>query len=136
MATKSQIINYFTNPENPKQKQYEALRAFFAEELSAQKTAEKFGYGLHRFYSITKTFRKEFETKNKTDPFFISSKKGRKHKDIEGELKALIVDCRKQYLSIPDIKATLDAKGHSLSLRYIYLVLKKEGFSRLPRRSR
>ncbi len=135
MATKSQIINYFTNPENSKQKQYEALRAFFAEELSAQETAEKFGYGLHRFYSITKAFRKEFEAKSKVDPFFISSKKGRKHKDIEGELKALIIDCRKQYLSIPDIKAMLDAKGHSLSLRYIHLVLKKEGFSRLPRRS-
>jgi hypothetical protein len=69
------------------------------------------------------------------DPFFISSKKGRKHKDRDGELKVLILDCRKQYLSVPDIKATLDAKGHSLSLRYIHLVLKKEGFSRLPRRS-
>ena len=66
---------------------------------------------------------------------FLKKTKGRKHKDTEGVLKALIVDCRKQYLSIPDIKATLDAKGHSLSLRYIYLVLKKEGFSRLPRRS-
>ncbi|MCP4371376.1 MAG: hypothetical protein GY797_25150 [Deltaproteobacteria bacterium] len=69
------------------------------------------------------------------DPFFISSKKGRKHKDRDGELKALILDCRKQYLSVPDIKATLDAKGHRLSLRYIHLVLKEEGFSRLPRRS-
>ncbi len=135
MATKSEIKNYFTDPENPKHKQYEALRAFFVEELFAQETARKFGYGLHRFYSITKSFRKEFEAKNKVDPFFSSSKKGRKRKDIEGKLKALIVDCRKQYLSIPDIKATLDAKGHSLSLRYIQLVLKKEGFSRLPRRS-
>ncbi|MCP4160960.1 MAG: hypothetical protein GY760_12880, partial [Deltaproteobacteria bacterium] len=135
MATKHQIINYFTNPKNPKQKQYEALRAFFSEELSAKEVAKKYGYGLHRFYSITKAFRKEFETKNKEDLFFISSKKGRKYKDVEGKLKTLIVDCRKQYLSIPDIKATLDAKGHCLSLRYIHLVLKKEGFSRLPRRS-
>ncbi|MCP5004032.1 MAG: hypothetical protein GY941_08835, partial [Planctomycetes bacterium] len=91
MATKEQIVKYFTSPENPKQKQYEALRAFFTKELSAQEAAEKFGYGLHRFYSITKTFRKEFETKNKMDPFFISSKKGRKHKDRDGELKDLIL---------------------------------------------
>ncbi|MCP4370830.1 MAG: hypothetical protein GY797_22365, partial [Deltaproteobacteria bacterium] len=91
MTTKAQIVKYFTNPENPKQKQYEALRAFFTEDLSAQETAEKFGYGLHRFYSITKTFRKEFKTKAKEDSFFVSSKKGRKHKDRDGELKALIL---------------------------------------------
>ncbi|MCP4461009.1 MAG: hypothetical protein GY816_23760 [Cytophagales bacterium] len=95
MATKHQIINYFTNPKNPKQKQYEALRAFFSEELSAKEVAKKYGYGLHRFYSITKAFRKEFETKSKEDLFFISSKKGRKYKDVEGKLKTLIVDCRK-----------------------------------------
>ncbi len=135
MVTKSEIKNYFINPVSRKQRQYEALRAFFVEECSAQETAKKFGYGLHRFYSITKLFRKEFEDQSKVDSFFISNKKGRKHKDAEGELKALIVDCRKQYLSIPDIKATLDAKGHSVSLRYIHQVLKKEGFSRLPRRS-
>ncbi len=135
MATKAEIKKYFTVPENPKQKQYEALRAFFVEELPAKEAARKFGYRLHRFYSITKSFRKELELKSKKGPFFTINKKGRKHKDVEGELKDLIIDCRKQYLSVPDIKATLDAKGHKCSQRYIYLILTKEGFSRLPRRS-
>lgn len=135
MVTKIELKKYFTAPQNPKQRQYEALRAFFVEKLSAQEAAEKFGYSIHRFYSITKSFRKELEFKSKKNPFFTINKKGRKHKEAEGELRNLIIGCRKQYLSVPDIKAMLDAKGYKCSQRYIHLVLTKEGFSRLPRRS-
>ncbi len=38
-------------------------------------------------------------------------------------------------LSVPQIKATLDSLGESVSQRYIALVLKQEGFERLPRRT-
>jgi len=42
---------------------------------------------------------------------------------------------RKKYLSVPDIKAVLDVQGYSVSQRYVYNVIKKDGFDRLPRRS-
>lgn len=41
---------------------------------------------------------------------------------------------RKKYLSIDDIKAFLDAQGDIVSTRYIYKVIRREGFERLPRR--
>ncbi|MGK7917432.1 MAG: hypothetical protein AB4038_18115, partial [Prochloraceae cyanobacterium] len=40
---------------------------------------------------------------------------------------------RKQYLSVPEIKAQLDALELDLSESTIYLVLKQAGFARLPR---
>ena len=44
-------------------------------------------------------------------------------------------DLRKQYLSIPEIKSILDSKSYKVSEKYIWDVLRKEGFARLPRRS-
>ncbi len=38
-------------------------------------------------------------------------------------------------LSVPQIKATLDSLGESVSQRYIARILKQEGFERLPRRT-
>jgi len=35
---------YFLIPTSSKQKQYEALRAYFVEEFSAKEVANKFGY--------------------------------------------------------------------------------------------
>jgi len=67
--------------------------------------------------------------------FFIKHKPGRKEKDSEGSLTGVMVNLRKKYLSIPDIKAVLDSQGHVVSEKYIYNVLKKEGFERLPRRT-
>ena len=136
MNTNKFLKEYFLTPQNQKQKEYEALRAFFVDGLSANEAARKFGFGLHRFYSLTKSFRKELRMSDERDSFFIVRKKGRKFKDSEGELKKLILNCRKQYLSVPDIKATLDAKGLRCSQQYIYQILTAEGFGRLPRRNK
>ncbi len=46
----------------------------------------------------------------------------------------LIIDLRKRYLSVTDIKAILDAQEEIVSEGHIYSILKKEGFARLPRR--
>ncbi len=52
-----------------------------------------------------------------------------------GKINQLIVDLRKKYLSVPDIKAVLDVQGYSVSQRYVYNAIKNDGFDRLPRRS-
>lgn len=128
--------NYFSLPDSTAQKKYEALRAFFHEKLTAEEVAQRFGYKLSAFYSLTRDFRDFLKDPGKEDMFFVTRKPGRREKDIEGNITALIINLRKKYLSVPDIKAITDSKGHKISERYIHNILQKEGFDRLPRRSR
>lgn len=126
---------FFTNPQNTVQKQYEALRAFYVEKISGEEVAKRFGYKLNSFYSLTRDFKKSV-SKGFSDQYFFNSKTtGRKPKDQTGKTNQLIVELRKKYLSVPDIKAILDVQGHSVSERYVYNVINKEGFARLPRRN-
>lgn len=128
--------NYFRKPLATAQKKYEALRAFFYEKLPAEEVALRYGYKLSALYSLTRDFRDFLKDTEKEDMFFIDKKLGRREKDIEGNITALIVNLRKKYLSVPDIKAIVDTRGHKISERYIHNILQKEGFDRLPRRSK
>lgn len=126
---------FFTQPQDTVQKQYEALRAFYIEKCPGQKVAKRFGYTLTSFYSLTRDFKKNL-LQDKPEQYFFSSKlTGRKPKDQTGKTNQFIVELRKKYLSVPDIKAILDVQGYSVSERYVYNVINKEGFARLPRRN-
>jgi len=128
---------YFESPCLVNQKKYEALKYFFYEKQSAEKVAAKFGYTLSSFYSLTRDFRNYLKApKTEKDMFFLVSKPGRKEKDFDGEIYSIIFNLRKQYLSIPDIKSILDSKNYKVSEKYIWEVLRKEGFAGLPRRSK
>jgi hypothetical protein len=126
--------SFFQCPQNSAQKQYEALRAFYVEKCPGEEVAERFGYTLSSFYSLTRDFKKNLAQENPEQNFFISRAVGRKPKGDTSEANQLIIGLRKKYLSVPDIKAVLDVQRYSLSEGYIYNVLKKEGFARLPRR--
>ena len=126
---------FFTKPQNTVQKQYEALRAFYIEKCSGEEVAKRFGYTLTSFYSLTRDFKKNLLQKKPAQYFFASKSMGRKPKDETGKTNQSIVELRKKYLSVPDIKAILDVQGHSVSERYVYNVINQEGFARLPRRN-
>lgn len=125
---------FFVAPQNTAHRQYEALRAYFIDNCSAKKAAERFGYTINSFYSLVRDFKKTLSDDNPAEFFFASRKAGRKAVKEADKIARLIVDLRKKYLSVPDIKAALDARGHIVSQRYIYNVIKKDGFGRLPRR--
>jgi hypothetical protein len=129
--------DYFLKHNTIAQKQYEALRAFFVDQLSAKETAEKFGYTLRAFNSLVTDFRNTLKKDRHKgdDPFFQVRKKGRKVKQDSDDIVPLIIEMRKKNYSVTDIKTTLDAKNYSVSERYISLMLNKQGFARLPRRS-
>ena len=129
-------IDYFKNPKSVSQKQYEALRAFFLEHLSAAEVARKFGYTLRAFNSLVGDFRRQLSTISDTDPFFAIKKKGRKFRDNSDGVVDIITEMRKMNHSVGEIKTALDAKGHRVSERFVYLTLRREGFARLPRRSK
>ncbi len=121
------LYHYFLKPSSIAQKKYEALRSFFFEKGNAHEVAERFGYKLSAFYSLARDFREFIEEADRQDDmFFVMKKPGRKEKDTEGDITELLVSLRKKYLSVPDIKAIVDARGYRVSERYIHYILKKD----------
>jgi hypothetical protein len=125
---------YFSKPSTVAHRQYEALRAFFLDQRSAAQAADLFGYSRYAFYSLVRDFKKTL-AQGSQNPFFPVVKTGRKPKDSSGALTSLIISLRKKYLSVPDIAAAAAAQGYTVSEKYVYNVIAREGFDRLPRRS-
>ena len=132
---KSDFVSFFTEPNNILHKQYLALRRFFLDGSTAEQIAQEFGYSIGTVYSMIRDFKIKI-LNGSDDPFFKVNKVGRKPVDQKGEIENLIIDFRKKYLSVPDIKIALDGLGFIVSESYIYHVVDRAGFARLPRRSR
>ncbi len=120
----------FLQPSNSTHRQYEALRAFFVDKLPSQEAARRFGYSPGSFRVLVHDFRQD-----PSRPFFLPPAKGPKKAPKSDPLRNQIVQARKQNLSIYDIQRTLQEQGHSLSAAYISIILRQEGFARLPRRA-
>ena len=128
---------FFLRPENPAHRRYEALRAFHVEGKKAKEVSGLFGYTLSTVYTLVRNFKRLLDSDHPDAQFFVSTRPGRKEKDTTGTLNKLIVELRKKYLSVPEIKAILDSLDDgNVSEKYVYNILKKEGFARLPRRTR
>jgi len=123
-------------PKSVAHKQYEALRMYYIDGAPAQEVADRFGYTYRAFTSLVTTFRRKIIMDPKDSIFFIENTPGRKVSPETNESKAVIIDMRKKYYSVPEIKVTLDGLGHNLSEKNIYNIIAAEGFSRLPRRSK
>jgi len=120
----------FLQPSNSTHRQYEALRAFFVDKLPSKKAAARFGYSAGSFRVLVHQFRQD-----PSRPFFLPPAKGPQSAPKSDPLRQQIVQARKKNLSIYDIGQILQEKGHSLSSTYISIILKQEGFARLPRRA-
>jgi transposase len=131
----SELVSYFTEPDNTLHKQYLALRQFFINGSTAEQVAKEFGYSIGTVYSLVRDFKDKIRNDSE-DPFFKVNKVGRKPIDQQGEIEYLVIEYRKKYLSVPDIKIALDGLGFSVSEGYIYEVVHRAGFARLPRRGR
>ncbi|MHB1922750.1 MAG: transposase [Chitinophagaceae bacterium] len=126
--------DFFLFPITIAQKQYEALRMFFIDQHPALEVSQKFGYTYRGFTTIVAGFRKQLKVDNLTVLFFTDQKKGRKRTTQMIAAKEIVIELRKKYYSVEDIKVTLDSKGYQLSEKTIYNIISEEGFSRLPRR--
>ena len=67
--------DFFLDPDDPMQKRYEALRASFVDELSAEQVATKFGYSIHTINALRRDFKSGF-----LPPFFSPLTKGPKQR--------------------------------------------------------
>jgi len=127
-------VSFFLNPNSISQKQYEALRMYFVENIAAKDVAAKFGYTYRGFTTIISNFRKKLKNNDVSSLFFLPSSKGRPITEVMNTISQEVISLRKKYYSVSDIKIALDSKGHSISEKTIYNILAKNGFSRLPRR--
>ncbi len=120
---------FFLEPGQPRQRQYEALRAYFVEGLPSPEAARRFGYTAGSFRVLCHKFRQ-----GALGAFFRDLLRGPQVQAKKDPARPLIIALRKQNLSISDIQDALRPQGHPLSLTAIHEVLRAEGFARLPRR--
>lgn len=126
---------FFKSPVLAMQRKYEALRAFYLEDKPAHEIAMQMGYTAMSMYSLIRDFKKSLQDGNPEKFFFTAAGRGRPVRQDARECDQQIIELRKQYLSVPDIKVKLDAAGTHLSQSYIWHVVHQNGFNRLPRRT-
>ena len=122
---------FFLAPQFPLQRQYEALRAFFVDEEPSGDVARRFGYSVGAFRVLCHQFR---HSPDKRASFFRQPQRGPQSTPARDRVRDLAVAMRKRNLSVYDIQRELAAAGHSISINTLTVLLREEGFSRLPRR--
>jgi len=123
------LARVFLEPADSTHRQYEALRAYFVEGLSTAEAAARFGYTPGSFRVLVHRFRQDPRRR-----FFLPPAKGPQTAPKTDPVREQVIALRKQNLSIYDISRALEKEGHRLSPVAVSLILKAEGFRRLPRR--
>ena len=100
------------------------------EGLSRAEAARRFGYTPGSFRVLCHEFRR-----NSRREFFRPPAKGLQASPKVDKVRAAVIALRKQNLSLYAISRALEEAGSKLSPAAISLILKEEGFARLPRRS-
>jgi transposase len=120
---------FFGEPSSPRQRQYEALRAFYLEELPSTEAAKRFGYAPGTFRVLCHAFRRD-----ELPEFFTTGKPGPTSQPKKSAAHEQIIALRKRNYSIYEISEELKEQGTPLSATAVGEVLAAEGFARLPRR--
>ncbi len=120
---------FFLEPRHPRQRQYEALRAYFVEGRPVKEVTRAFGYTAGSFHVLCHHFRRDPEP-----AFFAAPRRGPRSQPKKAAARDLIVALRKQNASVYEISATLKERDRPLSPTAVREVLKAEGFAPLPRR--
>lgn len=123
---------FFLRPRSVYHRRYEALRAFYVDRKPAREVARQFGYTIHGFNSM----RRDFAKRHRWADFFRrldrhpwSIRQGR-----SARVRDRVVQMRKQFWSVYDIRDALGREGFELDVSAIHRILRREGFGKLPRR--
>jgi transposase len=120
---------FFAEPATARQRQYEALRAFYLEGLPTAEAARRFGYSPGAFRVLCHAFRRD-----DLPEFFATAHKGPRERPKKSRAHEQIVALRKRNYSVYDINQTLKEQGTPLSVTAVREILAEEGFAPLPRR--
>jgi len=119
---------FFVEPADVVQRRYEALRAYFVEEASAEEVGARFGYSPATVHQLAAELRA-----GRTS-FFRSSKPGPKGPRKTATIRDRVLVLRSQDRSVTEIAAALGAQGDPVSAQTVWAILKAEGIERLERR--
>jgi len=123
--------DYFLHPTDPMQKRYEALRASFVDNLSAQELARRYDYSIHTVNALRRDFKA-----GSLPPFFSPLVRGPKQPRTSTiQCKDRIIELRKNNYSIDEIEEVLLREGSDITPKTIHQILKAEGFAKLFRRT-
>src|SRR5258708_6625432 len=120
---------YFTAPAGAAQRRYEALRAYFTQDMPASEVADRFGYStasVHQMATLLRKGRLAVVADARPGP------KGRRK--ATGELRAKVLALRAGGHSVTEIAAALTAEGLPVSAQTCWQILDAERIPRLPRR--
>jgi transposase len=131
MARQIDPHRYFAHPKSPGQKQYEALRAFYVDNLPARVVADRFGYTVPSFNALKQKF------KSGKLSFKFTEKPGPQGSRLPKEIQQRIFEIRRVYaLSSYRIAEILAIEGVEVNPRTINRLLQKAGFPPVPRRGK
>jgi len=120
---------YFLRPAGASQRRYEALRAYFVEEMPASEVADRFGYStasVHQMATVLRAGRMSL---------FADARPGPKGpREATGQLRLRVLALRAAGHSVTEIAAALTAEGLPVSAQTTWQILAAEGIGRLPRR--
>jgi transposase len=120
---------FFAAPATARQRQYEALRAFYLEGLPSSEVARRFGYSAGAFRVLCHDFRRRA-----LPEFFTATRPGRREQPKKSRAYGQVVALRKRNYSVYEISQTLKEQGTPLSATAVREMLAAEGFAPLPRR--
>jgi Transposase DDE domain len=120
---------FFAEPATPRQRQYEALRAFFLDRLTSAEVARQFGYSPGAFRVLCHDFRRGL-----LPDFFTVTRPGPREQPKKSKARDQVLALRKRNYSIYDISRALKEQGISLGATAVREILAEEGFAPLPRR--
>src|ERR1700674_3814074 len=105
---------YFTEPREPAQRRYEALRCYFIEGLSAAEVGERFGYSpavVHQMASELRAGKAQF---------FHSSKPGPRGPRKTPRIRDQVLALRATERSVTEIAQALTAHGTPVSAQTVW----------------
>ena len=120
---------YFTAPTGAAQRRYEALRAYFLDEMPAAEVADRFGYStasVHQMATLLRAGKLSLFAETRPGP------KG--PRKVTGTVRARVLELRAAGHSVTEIAATLTTEGVPVSAQTVWQILDAEGLPRLARR--
>jgi Transposase DDE domain len=120
---------FFERPATPRQRQYEALRAYFIDGVASAQAARRFGYTPAAFRMLCYDFRR-----GHLSDFFARRRTGPQRQPKKDKVRDVVVALRKRNYSIYDISHALKEQGTPLGATAVREILVAEGFAALPRR--
>jgi hypothetical protein len=116
------LAQVFLAPQNTTHRQYEALRAYFVEQLPGPEVARRFGYTPGSLQQLVHQFRQRPDRSFFVEP----TRPGVK---ADEAVRKQIVQLRQQNLSVDDISEALKKAGAARTAVTVSQVLRQEGLS-------